>query len=58
MTFFPQLKNFDDAEYRLLCQHLGHSLAVHERWYRMRENTAELTKIAKMLMENMNIQSK
>ena len=39
-----------EAEYRLLCNHLGHSLDVHTRFYRLRETTAEYTKVGKMLM--------
>lgn len=38
-----------EAEYRLLCNHLGHSLDVHTRFYRLRETTAEFTKVGKML---------
>lgn len=39
----------NEADYRLLCDHLGHSLAVHHRFYRMRQTTAEFTKVGRML---------
>lgn len=50
-----QLENFDEAEYRALCQHLGHTLDVHERYYRLRHTTSEITKVAKMLMGQMEV---
>lgn len=45
-----QLEDFNEIEFRILCDHLGHSLPVHKRYYRLRDSTTELTKVAKMLM--------
>ena len=45
-----QLENFTESEYRILCDHLGHTLPVHKRYYRLRDTTTELTKVAKMLL--------
>lgn len=46
-----QLEDFTESEYRLLCDHLGHTPDVHKRYYRLRDTTTELTKVAKMLLK-------
>lgn len=52
-----QLQNLNEVDYRLLCQHLGHTLPVHNRWYRLRDSAAEMTKIAKLLITNLDDQT-
>ena len=47
-----QLENFDETQYRVLCNHLGHTLKVHERYYRLQDSTIELSKVAKILVDN------
>lgn len=46
-----QLKNLSESQFRLLCDHYGHTLAVHKRWYRLRDSTTELVKVSQLLME-------
>lgn len=50
-AFHFQLKNFSEAEFRILCEHYGHTVPVHKRWYRLRDSTTELVKVSQMLME-------
>lgn len=53
-TFYNfQLENYTESEFRILCDHLGHSLDVHKRFYRLRETTVEFTKIGKMLANSL-----
>jgi len=56
-VLFLQLQNFNDAEYKLLCDHLGHTLEVHNRWYRLRSSTAELVKVGKILKDDFNLKT-
>ena len=44
-----QLGNFSETDFRLLCDHMGHTVPVHNRWYRLRDSTAEMT-VCKMLI--------
>ena len=47
-----QSKDYAEPDYEALCQHLGHSFKVHQRWYRMRDPTIALAKVEKMLTEH------
>ena len=47
-----QSKECSEPELEALCQHLGHTLKVHQRWYRMRDPTIELAKVGKMLLDD------
>lgn len=38
-----------EAEYRAVCEHLGHSYDVHKRYYRLHDTTVALTKVGKLL---------
>lgn len=46
------MEDFGEAEYRLICLHLGHTLQVHERWYRMRDTTPEFVKVGRILTKD------
>lgn len=48
------MKNFNNSEYRFLCDHLGHTPEVHDRWYRMRRSAVEFAKVGKILADDFN----
>lgn len=45
-----QLLDMKSSEMKLLCQHLGHSTAVHDKYYRLPSETLELAKVSKFLL--------
>lgn len=53
--YILQLEDFSESQYRLLCDHLGHSLEVHKRWYRLRDSTVEMTKVANILLKDFQV---
>lgn len=44
-----QLADLDENSMRWLADHLGHNLDVHREFYRLRESTIEITKVARLL---------
>jgi hypothetical protein len=42
--------NLNEGELEWLSNHLGHSVDVHQEFYRNQESTVELGKVAKMLI--------
>lgn len=34
----------------MICNHLGHTLDVHQRWYRLPDSTMEIVKMGRILM--------
>lgn len=51
--------DMSEAEIRWMADHLGHSMEVHKKHYRLSEGTVEVTKVAKILMacEQGNLQT-
>jgi len=45
-----QVLDMRPNELSLLCRHMGHSIHVHEDFYRLPSNTLELAKVSKLLM--------
>ena len=44
-----QVMNLNNNDIELLSNHLGHSLNVHHKYYRLHESTLETTKVVKLL---------
>ena len=44
-----QIADLNDCNLRWLADHMGHNLDVHREYYRLRESTVELTKVARLL---------
>lgn len=49
---YVQLLDMTEAEIRWVADHLGHSMDVHKKHYRLSDGTVEITKIAKILLAN------
>jgi hypothetical protein len=45
-----QLIDMTEAELRWVTDHLGHTIDVHKKWYRLSNRTVELTKVAAVLV--------
>jgi hypothetical protein len=45
-----QLLDMSEAELRWVTDHLGHSIDVHKKWYRMSNRAVEMTKVASVLV--------
>lgn len=45
-----QVLDMTTGELNLLCKHMGHSLKVHENYYKLPSHTLELSKISKLLL--------
>lgn len=45
-----QIIDLDDNGMRWLADHLGHNLDVHREFYRLKESTAELSKVSRLLL--------
>ena len=45
-----QIADLTEGDLQWLADHLGHDLNVHREFYRLRESTVELTKVARLLL--------
>lgn len=45
-----QLIDMTEAELRWITDHMGHTIDVHKKWYRMSHKTVELSKVASILV--------
>lgn len=45
-----QIVDLDDREMNWLARHMGHDLSVHKEYYRLHENTIELSKVSRLLL--------
>lgn len=45
-----QIVDLDDNGMHWLADHLGHNLDVHREFYRLKESTAELSKVSRLLL--------
>ncbi|CAG9824529.1 unnamed protein product [Phaedon cochleariae] len=45
-----QVFNLKENECDWLARHLGHDIRVHREYYRLHENTVELTKVSRLLL--------
>jgi hypothetical protein len=45
-----QLLDMKSTEVALLCRHLGHSVTVHDKYYKLPSDTLELAKVSKFLI--------
>jgi len=50
MATVSQVLDMRPNELSLLCRHMGHSIHVHEDFYRLPSHTLELAKVSKLLM--------
>ena len=44
--------SFTDTECQWMCEHMGHTLQVHKRYYRLRDASVSLVKVGKLLQES------
>ena len=43
------MEDFTEAQFRFICEHMGHTIDVHTRWYRMRHTAIEVAKVGSIL---------
>lgn len=51
-----QTEGFTDSECQWICEHMGHTLQVHKRYYRLRDASVSLAKVGKLLTVNETIE--
>lgn len=51
-VIFFQAEDYTESEFRILCDHLGHSYDVHKRYYRLPMASIELAKVSQMLLRS------
>lgn len=52
MCSYLQSKDYTESQFRLLCDHFGHTIDVHKRYYRLPDSSVTLAKVSKMLLRN------
>ena len=45
-----QVLDLKEHELEWVARHLGHDISVHREYYRLRDNTAEVVKVGKLLL--------
>jgi hypothetical protein len=45
-----QVLNLSTSEIQLLCKHMGHTIDVHNHYYKLPSHTPELAKVSKLLL--------
>ena len=50
VAMVSQLVDMDNTELGWLAKHLGHSLDVHKKFYRLQEHTLEMAKVGNLLV--------
>ena len=50
MATVAQISNLNSNEIECLANHLGHSVDIHQEYYRLHDNAIELSKVSRLLL--------
>ena len=50
MATVAQISDLNSSEIEWLANHLGHSVGIHQEYYRLHDNAVELPKVSRLLL--------
>ena len=50
MATVAQISDLNSSEIEWLANHLGHSVGIHQEYYRLHDNAIELPKVSRLLL--------